>query len=71
MESAVKDAAEISMGTEISDEDILNISYLCTQVCITKLFTTLSCTGFELNFFIHLQIFASAFFSYLQNQFSA
>merc|ERR1711971_1347724 len=28
----VKEAAEISMGTEISDEDILNIKHLCIQV---------------------------------------
>jgi len=28
----VKEAAEISMGTEISDEDILNIKHLCQQV---------------------------------------
>lgn len=29
---AVKEAAEISMGTEISDEDIVNITYLCDQI---------------------------------------
>ncbi|XP_052813798.1 nucleolar protein 58-like isoform X2 [Mya arenaria] len=32
VEKDVKDAAEISMGTEISDEDILNVTYLCDQV---------------------------------------
>jgi len=32
VEQEVKEAAEISMGTEISDEDILNITYLCDQV---------------------------------------
>ncbi|KAI8904029.1 hypothetical protein EDD86DRAFT_213754 [Gorgonomyces haynaldii] len=32
LESALKQAAEISMGTEISDEDIENITYLCDQV---------------------------------------
>lgn len=32
VEQEVKDAAEISMGTEISDEDILNVTYLCDQV---------------------------------------
>lgn len=32
IEQEVKDAAEISMGTEISDEDILNVRYLCDQV---------------------------------------
>merc|ERR1712048_1285202 len=31
-EEKVKEAAEISMGTEISDEDILNIKHLCQQV---------------------------------------
>ncbi len=28
----MKEAAEISMGTEISDEDILNINHLCQQI---------------------------------------
>jgi nucleolar protein 58 len=28
----VKEAAEISMGTEISEEDILNIKHLCLQI---------------------------------------
>jgi len=32
LEVEVKEAAEISMGTEISDEDIENISYLCDQI---------------------------------------
>ena len=32
LEQEVKDAAEISMGTEISDEDIQNIIFLCDQV---------------------------------------
>jgi len=32
VEEKVKEAAEISMGTEISDEDILNIKHLCQQV---------------------------------------
>lgn len=32
VEKEVKDAAEISMGTEISEEDIMNIKYLCDQV---------------------------------------
>lgn len=29
----VKEAAEISMGTEISDSDLMNIQYLAEQVC--------------------------------------
>ncbi|XP_062597760.1 nucleolar protein 58-like [Saccostrea cucullata] len=33
IEQEVKQAAEISMGTEISEEDILNITHLCDQVC--------------------------------------
>jgi len=33
VEEKVKEAAEISMGTEISDEDIINIKHLCQQVC--------------------------------------
>lgn len=32
IEEKVKEAAEISMGTEISDEDIINIQNLCDQV---------------------------------------
>jgi len=32
IEEKVKEAAEISMGTEISEEDILNIKHLCIQV---------------------------------------
>ena len=32
VESALKDAAVVSMGTEISEEDVLNIAALCTQV---------------------------------------
>ncbi len=33
VEEKVKEAAEISMGTEISDQDMLNIRHLCNQVC--------------------------------------
>lgn len=32
MEEKVKEAAEISMGTEISQDDIINIQHLCDQV---------------------------------------
>ena len=32
VEEKVKEAAEISMGTEISDDDIINIQHLCEQV---------------------------------------
>ncbi|XP_056637891.1 nucleolar protein 58 [Diorhabda sublineata] len=32
VEEQVKEAAEISMGTEISEEDIINIQHLCDQV---------------------------------------
>lgn len=32
VEEKVKEAAEVSMGTEISDDDILNIEHLCDQV---------------------------------------
>ncbi len=32
IEARVKEAAEISMGTEISENDILNIKQLCNQV---------------------------------------
>jgi nucleolar protein 58 len=33
VEAKVKEAAEISMGTEISEDDIQNIQHLCDQVC--------------------------------------
>jgi len=33
VEEKVKEAAEISMGTEVSEEDIINIKHLCQQVC--------------------------------------
>lgn len=32
IEEKVKEAAEISMGTEISEEDIINIKHLCQQI---------------------------------------
>jgi len=32
VEEKVKEAAEISMGTEISEEDVINIKHLCQQV---------------------------------------
>ena len=32
VEEEVKQQAEISMGSEISEEDILNITHLCNQV---------------------------------------
>ncbi|KAJ3217718.1 Nucleolar protein 58 [Dinochytrium kinnereticum] len=32
LEKEIKEAAEISMGTEISDEDIENITHLCEQI---------------------------------------
>jgi nucleolar protein 58 len=32
VEAKVKEAAEVSMGTEISDEDLTNIIHLCDQV---------------------------------------
>lgn len=34
VEAEVKLAVEISMGTEVSEEDISNIMHLCDQVCI-------------------------------------
>jgi nucleolar protein 58 len=34
VEAKVKEAAEISMGTEISEDDIQNIQHLCDQVSI-------------------------------------
>lgn len=33
IEAEVKLAAEISMGTEVSEQDINNILHLCDQVC--------------------------------------
>ncbi len=36
VEAQVKEAAEISMGTEISEEDIMNIRHLCAQVGLVE-----------------------------------
>ena len=36
----MKEAAEISMGTEISEEDIRNIKHLCEQVVEIQVKTT-------------------------------
>jgi len=36
VEAQVKEAAEISMGTEISEEDITNIRHLCDQVRLVE-----------------------------------
>jgi nucleolar protein 58 len=36
VEAQVKEAAEISMGTEISEEDITNIRHLCAQVRLVE-----------------------------------
>ena len=46
--SELKTAAEISMGTEVSDEDINNIKYLCDQVIIWSRFPQVSCTNLSL-----------------------
>lgn len=32
LEEKVKEAAEVSMGTEVADDDMLNINSLCEQV---------------------------------------
>lgn len=39
IEAEVKLAAEISMGTEVSEQDIGNIKHLCDQVCLFLSFT--------------------------------
>ena len=36
VEAQVKEAAEISMGTEISEEDITNVRHLCDQVRLVE-----------------------------------
>jgi nucleolar protein 58 len=36
VEQKVKEAAEVSMGTEISEEDLSNITNLCDQVIPRK-----------------------------------
>ena len=51
VEAQVKEAAEISMGTEISEEDITNIRHLCCQVRLVELFRVRinECLMFESN----------------------
>lgn len=39
IEAEVKLAAEISMGTEVSEQDIGNIMHLCDQVCLFRPFS--------------------------------
>lgn len=39
VEKQVKEEAEISMGTEISDFDIMNISELCDQASLAQFLT--------------------------------
>lgn len=49
IEAEVKLAAEISMGTEVSEEDIANIMHLCDQVCRTQtknILNSLACCCF-------------------------
>lgn len=36
VEQKVKEAAEVSMGTEISEEDLSNITNLCDQVGVSS-----------------------------------
>ena len=43
IETRVKEGAEISMGTEISDLDMLNIRHLCDQVNILNTHQKSSC----------------------------
>lgn len=43
IEAEVKLAAEISMGTEVSEEDIANIMHLCDQVCWRKIISSNHC----------------------------
>jgi nucleolar protein 58 len=38
VEEKVKEAAEVSMGTEISEEDLSNITNLCDQVSVESFF---------------------------------
>lgn len=40
VEEKVKEAAEISMGTEISEEDILNIQSLCDEILAINQYRT-------------------------------
>ena len=36
VEVTLKEAAKISMGTEVSEEDMLNIMELCDQACLLR-----------------------------------
>lgn len=47
LDAALKQAAEVSMGTEISEEDIENISYLCDQI--------ISITAYRVQLFDYLK----------------
>lgn len=41
IEAEVKLAAEISMGTEVSEQDIGNIRHLCDQVRLSSIITSI------------------------------
>ncbi len=45
IEARVKEAAEISMGTEISDIDMLNIRHLCDQVHYSTQYEVFTCAN--------------------------
>jgi len=40
MEVELKEGAEVSMGTEVADEDIINIQFLCDQVLSIQVYRT-------------------------------
>ncbi len=46
VEERIKTVAEMSMGTEITEQDITNIWYLCDQVRTCEIFVLVSCTSY-------------------------
>ena len=62
----MKEAAEISMGTEISGEDIINIKHLCQQV----VFCFVS-TNHSLAQVVEIQEYRGQLYEYLKNRMMA
>ena len=66
----MKEAAEISMGTEISGEDIINIKHLCQQVVFCLVFFFVS-TNHSLAQVVEIQEYRGQLYEYLKNRMMA
>ena len=65
----MKEAAEISMGTEISGEDIINIKHLCQQVVFCFVFSLFQ--PIILTQVVEIQEYRGQLYEYLKNRMMA